>query len=111
MTTTSEGGMRRIMDWSNEWIDPSLVQHGGVPTEHLPDEVVNHPFLLGIDCRQDESNPRVGGCWITINFDGRLNPSDLSDQEKEYIVTMIKWALDGLPQPVSEGVEDDNSSS
>lgn len=88
-----ERPMRSVSDWP-DWIDPSLDTW---PTTHLPDDAVDHPFLLAIDSQQVIDSPREGGCWFTLNFDGRKNPGDLTPGEKAYILGMIQGCLDGLP--------------
>jgi len=76
-----------------KWVDPSPEDWG---TEHLPEEVVKQPFRLVIDSQTEEDNPRAGGCWFSLNLDGKEN-LPVTPEEKEYILTIIDKCLDGLP--------------
>lgn len=53
--------------------------------------------MLALDERQHPTEPRIGGLWFSLNFDGRLNPPDLTEQEKEYIRAVLNEALAALP--------------
>jgi hypothetical protein len=69
-----------------------------IGTKHLPAEVVGNEFLLAVDARTDGSAPRdKGGAWVSLNFGGRLNPEDLTDDEREYILAVVQFALGGVP--------------
>lgn len=79
------------------WITVAPGDENAFPTTHLPDKVVKHPFIMAIDCRTLVDNPRLGGCWFNLNFDDRMNPGDLTADEKEYILGMVRGMLDRLP--------------
>jgi len=77
---------------------------GGFDTKHLPTKVVKQPFLFCIDSRTDYENPRLGGCWFSLNMDGKMN-QPLSGDEKLYILKLIEHCLDELPGKPLEEVE------
>ena len=87
----------RIVEYA-PWVDPFK---GGpvpqIPTQHLADDVVKQPFLLSLtlDSRTDADNPRSGGCWIALNFNGRKNEA-LTPDEREYVVALLTAALERL---------------
>jgi hypothetical protein len=84
------------------WVDASRgrTQPASLGTEHLPDAVVNTEFLFAIDCQtgSEESRPgrKMGGAWVSLNFGGRENPGDLTDDEREYILAAVQFALFGM---------------
>jgi hypothetical protein len=84
------------------WIDAceGRTQPVRFGTEHLPAEVVNNEFLFAIDCRssEEESKPgrKFGGAWVSLNFGGRENP-ELSADELEYVLAVVRFALGGKP--------------
>lgn len=85
--------MIQVDEWA-EWID-AVIPECGIPTAHLPDEVVEVPFLLGIDSRTVEGKPRYGGLFVSLNFGGEKN-KPLTQDQRAYVVESVKYALDSL---------------
>lgn len=78
------------------WVDAcrGCAEPVNIGTSHLPAEVVATEFLLTINARADGSTPRdKGGAWVSLNFGGRENPDDLSDEEREYIYAVVQFAV------------------
>ncbi len=80
------------------WItlDADIAPGTSIPTSHLSDEVVETAFRLGIDSRTVVGESRRGGYWFYLNFGERMNPKDLTNQEKEYIIEMLKYSIENL---------------
>ncbi len=70
-------------------------------TLHLPEEVVGNLFTLLLDARTVEGQPRAGGYWVSLRYGMDStnyldNPKDLTDDDKEYILEAVRFALDNL---------------
>ena len=88
------------------WVTTGFDTAAPMPTTDLPDDVVKTPFNLILDSRTVVGEPRMGGYWVSLNFGGRLNPVDLTAEEREYIVGVLQSALDNLPEAHEEEIDD-----
>ncbi len=85
----------RVED-SAPWVTPEIEDSMSLPTTHLPESVVKHPFRLMLDVRTVKDQPRMGGYWVSLNWDGAMNPGDLTSEDRQYIMGALEFALEHL---------------
>ncbi len=93
--------MRQVTEYA-PWVsinDPSGLV---MPTTHLSDEAVASPFLLILDSRTTVESPRMGGYWVSLQFGDRDNPKNLTEEERDYVAGVLKFALAHLVDSCSE---------
>lgn len=83
-------------EWTSAGALPGAEVIPYIHTLHLPDDVVQTPFLLCLDSRTNAENPRMGGYWFTLNYGDQMNPKDLTEDQKEYIIETLTFALENL---------------
>ncbi len=82
-------------DWpkfSEEWISIEK----DLDTAHLPDEVVETSFAIGVLACTSVDNPRMGALAVTINFGGKDDPKNLTPDEIEYVEKSFVAVIDRL---------------
>ena len=93
-----------VTEWA-PWV--STGPDPGFRTQALPTETVSTPFLFSLESRRtSEAVPRQGGLWFSLNYGGALNPV-LRDDDKTYILDMVRVALERLPGCSVYGVLED----
>lgn len=80
-------------DWPDDHMDLFGPDDTSLGTEHLPEEVVQTPFVLAIWASTVEGKPRMGGCQGQLTFGDRKNPTDLTADEIEYIDAVLRVFL------------------
>ena len=79
------------------WITPNKDDDRQYDTLQLPDDVVGQSFTLAVDSQAGPER-RTGGHYVSLNYGGRVNPKDLSDDDKEHVLAVVRAALDWLPE-------------
>ena len=81
-----------------EWVHAQHEFPGSLGTEHLPIEVTTQPVTIGVYSTTEEINTESGRPrgWfsLSLNIAGRLNPTDLTDDECEYVAALLRTAAE-----------------
>lgn len=87
--------MLPLPDWPDGHLD--VIGEGqetaSLGTEHLPDNVVATPFALAVWAGTAVGNPRIGSVQATFMFGDRANPTDLTNDEAEYVEKVLEAVL------------------
>ena len=73
-------------DWPDghmEAFDPG--QDASLDTQHLPDHVVANQFIIALWVGTAVADPRIGSVQAQFVFGDRVNPTDLTADEAEYV--------------------------
>ncbi len=65
----------------------------GPATQHLPDDVVANEFSLIVVARTTKENPRAGSIQVAFKFGDRINPTDLTPDEADYLTEVLRVAI------------------
>jgi len=84
------------VEGSAPWVTPEVEDSMFLLTKHLPESVIKHPFRLMLDVHTAKDQPRMGGYWVSLNWDGMMNPGDLSPEGRQYIMVALELALEHL---------------
>ena len=83
--------MLPLPDWPDGHMDViALEEMDGtkdvtLDTAHLPDEVVANQFVIALWVGTAVDNPRIGSFQAQFVFGDRVNPTDLSLDEVQYV--------------------------
>ncbi len=83
--------MLPLPDWPDGHMDAfGPGQDVKLDTLHLPDDVVANRFVLALWVGTAVDNPRLGSVQAQFVFGDRVNPTDLTVDEAEYVKKVLE---------------------